>query len=370
MAGESKGSFFEGTPGNRSSGDGVGPVAQRIRARGYEPRCRGFESLLAHNRPKRPNKGRAFPSGGRKIMIGIAYQKLWNLGNLVSLCMKIINSVVVVGLYYGFLTTFSIGPSYLFLLRAHVMEEGTEKKVSATTGFITGQLIMFISIYYAPLHLALGRIPSPIFSKKLNNLDKMEEEEEEFDNNSPIDYMYGDQENLKRKGARREEDCTVREARGQLFQTYTTGFWQCNVVDSHVDPNESSFHEAKICLTNLYAFLERNLSIFRVSKGAWKHIRTLEWKWKRDGTQFLRKWISQFYFSMGAGKGYNSAVECHLDVVEVNQFEPDYPKPNGWLFWERTPGEYEGMDQVRPWNRNDIRNSALSTNKEAISNEL
>ena len=79
------------------------------------------------------------------------------LDNLVSLCMKIINSVVVVGLYYGFLTTFSIGPSYLFLLRARVMEEETEKKVSATTGFITGQLTMFISIYYAPLHLALGR---------------------------------------------------------------------------------------------------------------------------------------------------------------------------------------------------------------------
>uniref|UniRef100_UPI0030FF3549 hypothetical protein RF1 n=1 Tax=Primula chapaensis TaxID=690490 RepID=UPI0030FF3549 len=83
--------------------------------------------------------------------------KSFLLGNLVSLCLKIINSVVVVGLYYGFLTTFSIGPSYLFLLRAQVMEEGTEKKVSATTGFITGQLMMFISIYYAPLHLALGR---------------------------------------------------------------------------------------------------------------------------------------------------------------------------------------------------------------------
>nr|YP_010380635.1 Ycf1 [Dendrobium comatum]UDH53680.1 Ycf1 [Dendrobium comatum] len=79
------------------------------------------------------------------------------LGNPLSLCMKIINSVVVVGLYYGFLTTFSIGPSYLFLLRARVMEEGTEKEVSATTGFIVGQLMMFISIYYAPLHLALGR---------------------------------------------------------------------------------------------------------------------------------------------------------------------------------------------------------------------
>nr|YP_009371114.1 Ycf1 [Vernicia fordii]ARQ82096.1 Ycf1 [Vernicia fordii] len=86
--------------------------------------------------------------------------KSFILGNLVSLCMKIINSVVVVGLYYGFLTTFSMGPSYFFLLRARVIEEGeegTEKKVSATTGFITGQLMMFISIYYAPLHLALGR---------------------------------------------------------------------------------------------------------------------------------------------------------------------------------------------------------------------
>nr|YP_010179507.1 hypothetical chloroplast RF19 [Allium plurifoliatum]QUV76124.1 hypothetical chloroplast RF19 [Allium plurifoliatum] len=83
--------------------------------------------------------------------------KSFLLGNLLSLCMKIINSVIVVGLYYGFLTTFSIGPSYLFLLRARVMEEGTEKEISATTGFITGQLMMFISIYYAPLHLALGR---------------------------------------------------------------------------------------------------------------------------------------------------------------------------------------------------------------------
>nr|YP_009742403.1 photosystem I assembly protein Ycf1 [Zabelia dielsii]QID90498.1 photosystem I assembly protein Ycf1 [Zabelia dielsii] len=81
----------------------------------------------------------------------------FRLPTLVSLCMKIINSAVVVGLYYGFLTTFSIGPSYLFLLRAQAVEEGTEKKVSATTGLLTGQLMMFISIYYAPLHLALGR---------------------------------------------------------------------------------------------------------------------------------------------------------------------------------------------------------------------
>ncbi|MBA0597266.1 hypothetical protein Gorai_007078, partial [Gossypium raimondii] len=49
-----------GTPGNRSSGDKVRPVAQRIRARGYKPWCREFESLLAHNRPKREGP---FPLG-------------------------------------------------------------------------------------------------------------------------------------------------------------------------------------------------------------------------------------------------------------------------------------------------------------------
>nr|YP_010519667.1 hypothetical protein RF1 [Phalaenopsis yingjiangensis]QHN58781.1 hypothetical chloroplast RF1 [Phalaenopsis hygrochila]UXO96918.1 hypothetical protein RF1 [Phalaenopsis yingjiangensis] len=83
--------------------------------------------------------------------------KYFLLGNPLSLCIKIINSVVVIGLYYGFMTTFSIGPSYFLFLRAWIMEEGNEKEVSATTGFIAGQLMMFISIYYAPLHLALGR---------------------------------------------------------------------------------------------------------------------------------------------------------------------------------------------------------------------
>nr|YP_009579648.1 hypothetical chloroplast RF1 [Pendulorchis himalaica]QBK40198.1 hypothetical chloroplast RF1 [Pendulorchis himalaica] len=83
--------------------------------------------------------------------------KSFLLGNPLSLCMKILNSVVVIGLYYGFMTTFSIGPSYLLLLRAWIMEEENEKEVSATTGFIAGQLMMFISIYYAPLHLALSR---------------------------------------------------------------------------------------------------------------------------------------------------------------------------------------------------------------------
>nr|YP_010892141.1 hypothetical chloroplast RF1 [Ludwigia adscendens]WJO89837.1 hypothetical chloroplast RF1 [Ludwigia adscendens]WMY92977.1 hypothetical chloroplast RF19 [Ludwigia adscendens] len=79
---------------------------------------------------------------------------------LGSLCREIINSVFMVGLYYGFLTTFSIGPSYLLHLRTILVEkgeEGAENKVAATMGFIMGQLMMFISIYYTPLHLALDR---------------------------------------------------------------------------------------------------------------------------------------------------------------------------------------------------------------------
>lgn len=39
--------FIELNPGTDPVGSG--PVAQGIRARGYEPRCRGFESLLARN---------------------------------------------------------------------------------------------------------------------------------------------------------------------------------------------------------------------------------------------------------------------------------------------------------------------------------
>nr|YP_009408930.1 ycf1 [Zantedeschia aethiopica]ASL06345.1 ycf1 [Zantedeschia aethiopica] len=101
---------------------------------------------------------------------------LWSFSFYIYIYMEE-NSVVIVGLYYGFMTTFSIGPSYLFLLRAWVMEEGSEKQISATTGFIMGQLIMFISIYYAPLHLALGKphtitvlvIPYLLFHSFWNN---------------------------------------------------------------------------------------------------------------------------------------------------------------------------------------------------------
>ena len=46
----------------RTNPVGTGPVAQRIRARGYEPRCRGFKSLLAHNNNNRENEKSPFAS--------------------------------------------------------------------------------------------------------------------------------------------------------------------------------------------------------------------------------------------------------------------------------------------------------------------
>ena len=112
---------------------------------------------------------------------------------------------------------------------------------------------------------------------------------------------------------------------GQPFSNIQHGFWQCNVVGLSCRSEWIILStEAKICLLGKriasYKFClgrtcisitmnfinevvnggvtiilfvvtnpvcvpkKRNLSIFRGLKGAWKHIRTLEWKWKRDGT--------------------------------------------------------------------------------------
>uniref|UniRef100_A0A5C7GQU1 Translocon at the inner envelope membrane of chloroplasts 214 n=1 Tax=Acer yangbiense TaxID=1000413 RepID=A0A5C7GQU1_9ROSI len=122
------------------------------------------------------------------------------------------------------------------------MEEGTEKKVSATTGFIAGQLMMFISIYYAPLHLALGRphtitvlalpyllfhffwnnhkhsfdygsttrnsmrrIPSPIFTKKLKVKETSETEEREEETDVEIETTF------ERRGTKQEQEVSTEE---------------------------------------------------------------------------------------------------------------------------------------------------------------
>lgn len=58
---------------------------------------------------------------------------------------------------------------------------------------------------------------------------------------------------------------------------------------------------------------KRNLSIFLGLKGAWEHIRTLEWKWKRDVTPVPSE--------MGRSLAQEEGVDpYHLDLVLIFRF--------------------------------------------------
>ena len=67
-------------------------------------------------------------------------------------------------------------------------------------------------------------------------------------------------------------------------------------------------------MTNLvWGPKKRNLSIFRGLKGAWKDIRTLEWKWKRDGIPAPSE--------MGRSLAQEEGVDpYHLDLVLISLF--------------------------------------------------
>ena len=108
---------------------------------------------------------------------------------------------------------------------------------------------------------------------------------------------------------------------GQPLSNIQHGFWQCNVVGLSCRSEwiilsteinlcllgkriaSFKFCLGRTCISITMKFIvvnggvtiilfvvtnlvcvpkKRNLSIFRGLKGAWKHIRTLEWKWKRD----------------------------------------------------------------------------------------
>ena len=47
--------------------------------------------------------------------------------------------------------------------------------------------------------------------------------------------------------------------------------------------------------------------------------------------------VIQRFFDSGAGKGYNSVVECHLDMVEVISSSLIIPKPNLSFFFYLLP---------------------------------
>nr|WGO60187.1 hypothetical chloroplast RF1 [Aneura pinguis]WGO60273.1 hypothetical chloroplast RF1 [Aneura pinguis] len=67
---------------------------------------------------------------------------------------KISSGFILFGLYYGFLTTLPIGPSQLIALRAFLLE-GNLGGTIAVSGLVTGQLIIFLSIYNSPFYVVL-----------------------------------------------------------------------------------------------------------------------------------------------------------------------------------------------------------------------
>ena len=58
---------------------------------------------------------------------------------------------------------------------------------------------------------------------------------------------------------------------------------------------------------------EEKLFIFRGLEGAWKHIKTLEWKWKRDGTPVTLEMVR----SLAQEEGVDP---YHLDLVLLPLF--------------------------------------------------
>nr|QYB18298.1 Ycf1 [Sphaerocarpos texanus] len=64
------------------------------------------------------------------------------------------STFILFGIYYGFLTTLPIGPSQLLSIRAFLLE-GNLSGITAVSGLITGQLLIFLSMYYSPLYVIL-----------------------------------------------------------------------------------------------------------------------------------------------------------------------------------------------------------------------
>jgi len=80
---------------------------------------------------------------------------------LLFLVNKILNSVIGGGLFCGFMTTATVGLGYFFVVtsffqyKRQIFIKDNQRRVAAMTGFVTGQFVMFTSIYNRPLHEGL-----------------------------------------------------------------------------------------------------------------------------------------------------------------------------------------------------------------------
>lgn len=163
------------------------------------------------------------------------------------------------------------------------------------------------------------------------------------------------------KGLRGKRIVPWEKQGGQPLSNIQHGFWQCNVVglscrsewiilstEANLCLLGKRIASYKLCLGRTWISItmnfinevvnggvtiilfvvtnpvcvpkKRNLYIFRDLKGAWKHIRTLEWKWKRDGTpvpsemvrslaqkkgliRIILTWFCFLYFFNNTGSG-------------------------------------------------------------------
>jgi hypothetical protein len=67
---------------------------------------------------------------------------------------NISSSLILFGLYYGFLTTLPIGPSQIWSIRGFPLK-GNLSGIAAISGLIIGKLIIFLLIYYSSLCMIL-----------------------------------------------------------------------------------------------------------------------------------------------------------------------------------------------------------------------
>jgi protein-S-isoprenylcysteine O-methyltransferase Ste14 len=68
---------------------------------------------------------------------------------------KILERVIGAGLFCGFMIIPTIGIHCYILVVASFLIEDNQRRVAAMTGFVTGQFVMFTSIYNRPLHKRL-----------------------------------------------------------------------------------------------------------------------------------------------------------------------------------------------------------------------
>nr|YP_010161219.1 hypothetical protein K4020_pgp008 [Abies fabri]QRH16967.1 hypothetical protein [Abies fabri]QRH18896.1 hypothetical protein [Abies fabri] len=74
----------------------------------------------------------------------------------LSSWIEVSGPIILFGLYYGFLTTLPFGPSKIYSMRSFFLGE-TLYGIIAISGSITGQLIVFLSMYYSPIYAALWK---------------------------------------------------------------------------------------------------------------------------------------------------------------------------------------------------------------------